>query len=143
MGLLRQDRHRRPGREAGRIPSAAWKKDYCEAVAERAPCVDDGWFTQAWFQMGPFQLQPSELAKIVVIVALASVIAHFDSELDLGRLDAVLGALGIPMALILLQPDLGTALVFVAVGWACCWSRRPPPAHPRPHRGRWAAPSSS
>jgi len=72
--------------------------------------------TQAWFQMGPFQLQPSELAKIVVIVALASVIAHFDSELDLGRLVAVLGALGIPMALILMQPDLGTALVFVAVG---------------------------
>ena len=34
--------------------------------------------------MGPFQLQPSELAKIVVIVALASVIANFDSELDVG-----------------------------------------------------------
>jgi rod shape determining protein RodA len=72
--------------------------------------------TQAWFQMGPFQLQPSELAKIVVIVGIASVVAHFDSELDLGRLVAVLGVLAIPMGLILLQPDLGTALVFVAVG---------------------------
>jgi rod shape determining protein RodA len=65
--------------------------------------------------MGPFQLQPSELAKIVVIVALASVIAHFESDLDLGRLVAILGAVGFPMGLILLQPDLGTALVFVAV----------------------------
>lgn len=72
--------------------------------------------TQAWFPMGPFQLQPSELAKIVVIVSLASVIAHFDSELDLGRLVAIMGAVGVPMALILLQPDLGTALVFAAIG---------------------------
>ena len=72
--------------------------------------------TQAWFQMGPFQLQPSELAKVVVIVALASLIALFDRELDSGRLVAILGTVAIPMALILLQPDLGTALVFVAVG---------------------------
>ena len=72
--------------------------------------------TQAWFPIGPFLLQPSEFAKIVVIIALASVIAHFDSDLDLGRLVAILVALGIPMGLILLQPDLGTALVFAAVG---------------------------
>ena len=72
--------------------------------------------TQAWFQLGPFQLQPSELAKIVVIVTLASIIANFDSELDSGRIVTILGTVGIPMALILLQPDLGTALVFVAVG---------------------------
>ncbi len=72
--------------------------------------------TQAWFQIGPFQLQPSELAKIVVIVTLASLIAHFNSELDAARLAAVLAVAGVPMALIMLQPDLGTTLVFVAVG---------------------------
>jgi rod shape determining protein RodA len=71
---------------------------------------------QAWFPLGPFQLQPSELAKIVVIVTLASVIAHFNSELDARRLMVVLGIAGLPMALIMLQPDLGTTLVFVAVG---------------------------
>ncbi|HJR24152.1 MAG TPA: rod shape-determining protein RodA [Acidimicrobiales bacterium] len=74
--------------------------------------------TQAWFQMGPFQLQPSELAKIVVIVTLASVIANFDADLDVGRIITILGTVAIPMALILLQPDLGTALVFVGVGMA-------------------------
>jgi rod shape determining protein RodA len=74
--------------------------------------------TQAWFDVGPFQLQPSELAKIIVIVTLASVIANFDGELDIGRIVTILGTVGIPMALILLQPDLGTALVFVAVGMA-------------------------
>jgi rod shape determining protein RodA len=72
--------------------------------------------SQAWFQLGPFQLQPSEFAKLVVIVALASVITHFNSELDARRLAAVLLVAGVPMALIMLQPDLGTTLVFVAVG---------------------------
>src|SRR3546814_3805127 len=71
--------------------------------------------SQAWFALGPFQLQPSELAKVVVIVALASLIAHFNSELDAARLAGALALVGVPMALIMLQPDLGTTLVFVAV----------------------------
>jgi rod shape determining protein RodA len=71
--------------------------------------------SQAWFALGPFQLQPSELAKIVVIITLASVIAQFNSELDARRLAIVLAIAGVPMALIMLQPDLGTTLVFVAV----------------------------
>jgi rod shape determining protein RodA len=71
--------------------------------------------TQAWFPLGPFQLQPSELAKIVVIVTLASVLAQFEGELDLARLVGALGVVAVPMGLILLQPDLGTGLVFVAV----------------------------
>jgi rod shape determining protein RodA len=71
--------------------------------------------SQAWFALGPFQLQPSELAKIVVIVTVASVIAHFGNQLNARRLGFVLAVVGVPMALIMLQPDLGTTLVFVAV----------------------------
>lgn len=71
---------------------------------------------QAWFQLGPFQLQPSELAKVVVIVSLASAIAHFNQDIDARRLGVLLAIAGVPMALIMLQPDLGTTLVFVAVG---------------------------
>ncbi|MFP5255719.1 MAG: rod shape-determining protein RodA [Acidimicrobiia bacterium] len=71
---------------------------------------------QAWFQLGPFQLQPSELAKVVVIVALASAMTHFNQDIDARRLGVLLGIAGVPMALIMLQPDLGTTLVFVAVG---------------------------
>lgn len=70
---------------------------------------------QAWFQLGPFQLQPSELAKVVVIVALASAITHFNQDIDARRLGVLLGIAGVPMALIMLQPDLGTTLVFVAI----------------------------
>ncbi len=71
--------------------------------------------SQAWFQAGPFQLQPSEIAKVVVIVALASLLAQFDGRLGPGRVLAALAVAAVPMGLILLQPDLGTALVFVAV----------------------------
>jgi penicillin-binding protein 2 len=34
-----------PSEQDGRIPSPAWKKQYCEQVKEKAPCVDDRWFT--------------------------------------------------------------------------------------------------
>jgi rod shape determining protein RodA len=71
--------------------------------------------SQAWFQIGPFQLQPSEFAKVIVIITLASLIVHFNSELDASRLAIVLGAAALPMGLIMMQPDLGTTLVFVAV----------------------------
>jgi rod shape determining protein RodA len=70
---------------------------------------------QSWFELGPFQLQPSELAKVAVIVALAAVLVRSDQELRFLRLLAVLAVTGLPVALIMLQPDLGTALVFIAI----------------------------
>jgi rod shape determining protein RodA len=71
--------------------------------------------TQAWFQLGTFQLQPSEVAKVVVIVTLAAVVANWQADLDARRLTVLLALAGVPMVLILLQPDLGTTLVFVAI----------------------------
>ncbi len=70
---------------------------------------------QAWFQLGPFQLQPSEFTKIAVIVVLASLGAHFGTDIDLRRLGVLLAAPGIPLMLIMLQPDPGTAMVIVAI----------------------------
>jgi rod shape determining protein RodA len=71
--------------------------------------------TQARFDFGPLELQPSEPMKLVLIVTLAAVLAQFRGEIDLRRLAALLGIAGLPLALIMLQPDLGTALVLVAV----------------------------
>lgn len=70
---------------------------------------------QAWFQFGGVQLQPAEFAKIAVIIALASIGAHFGNDIDVRRLLVLLAVPGIPLALIMLQPDPGTALVFVAI----------------------------
>jgi rod shape determining protein RodA len=71
--------------------------------------------TQAWFQVGAFQLQPAELAKPVVIVAIAALFAHPEPPLAARWVGGALLALGLPMGLILLQPDMGTTLVFVAI----------------------------
>ncbi len=72
--------------------------------------------TQAWFQLGPFQLQPSEVTKLAVIIGLAALASHFREEIDARRLGALLVLVAVPLGLIMLQPDLGTALVLVAVG---------------------------
>jgi rod shape determining protein RodA len=70
---------------------------------------------QAWFAIGGFQLQPSEFAKIGLIIGLAALLAQWRGDIDLRRLGIALLAAGLPMALIMLQPDLGTALVFIAI----------------------------
>jgi rod shape determining protein RodA len=70
---------------------------------------------QAWFDLGPFQLQPSELMKLALIVTLAAVVTQFHDTLDLRRVAVILAVAGVPLALIMLQPDLGTALVLVSV----------------------------
>ncbi|TML63393.1 MAG: rod shape-determining protein RodA [Actinobacteria bacterium] len=71
--------------------------------------------TQAWFQLGGYELEPSEYAKVALVVCLAAYCAQHRGDLDLARLGTVLLLAGVPMGLIYLQPDLGTALVFVAV----------------------------
>jgi rod shape determining protein RodA len=71
--------------------------------------------TQAWFQIGAFQLQPAELAKVAVILAVAALLAASDVPLRARRLAGALLLIAVPTGLIMLQPDLGTALVFVAI----------------------------
>jgi rod shape determining protein RodA len=73
-----------------------------------------------WIGVGSLNLQPSELAKIAVIMALASWF-HFDEERrksprGLVGMAIPIGITLLPAALILRQPDLGTALVVVAIG---------------------------
>lgn len=71
--------------------------------------------TQGWFQLGPFQLQPSEFAKIALILGFTYLAVQFHGDIDLRRLAALLAVGGVPIVLVLLQPDLGTALVSVCI----------------------------
>ena len=65
-----------------------------------------------WIDLGAFSFQPSELAKIVVIIALAKYYASLDSDfLSLRELAAGAAIAFVPAALILLQNDLGTAAI--------------------------------
>ena len=70
---------------------------------------------QAWFQIGGFQLQPSEPAKVALVVCIAAYAAHHRGDLDGRRMLGALGLAAVPMLLIELQPDLGTMLVFAAI----------------------------
>lgn len=70
---------------------------------------------QAWFEFAGFQLQPSEFLKVAYIVVLASFVARFDGDLTLLQLGSALAVVVVPLGLIMLQPDVGTALVFIAI----------------------------
>lgn len=69
---------------------------------------------QRWIDIGPVQIQPSEFAKLLVVVVLAGYIAESPIRENLTFLKA-LGVLAVPALLVFVQPDLGTALVFGAV----------------------------
>jgi len=71
----------------------------------------------SWLAIGSLRLfQPSEPAKLVTIIAMAAVIASYKGVIERPRdVATVIGILMIPLGLILLQPDLGTGMVFVAI----------------------------
>lgn len=71
----------------------------------------------SWLAIGSIRLfQPSEPAKLLTIVIMAIVISQFKGKIESGRdVGRVMGYLAIPVGLILLQPDLGTGLVFIAI----------------------------
>ena len=71
---------------------------------------------RAWFDVGPIEIQPAEFAKIAVIVVLAAYLGGLGDRLSLRHVVVALVVLVLPMGLILLQPDLGTMLVFVVIG---------------------------
>lgn len=72
-----------------------------------------------WLSLMGMRVQPSELAKIATIAALASYLGRPDLDIDNPRCTvAALGIAGLPFVLIALEPDLGTAMVLVPVTFA-------------------------
>ncbi len=72
--------------------------------------------TRSWITLGLMQLQPSELAKIVMILVFARQLGGSKSDfLTTSRTVGALAVAGVPLLLIVLQPDLGTAMMFLAI----------------------------
>jgi rod shape determining protein RodA len=84
---------------------------------------------QAWYEFAGFQLQPAELGKLALIIGLAAFLTLEKQEIDGKRLAIILGVAAVPMALIMLQPDLGTVLVFGIVSLAIVFVAGARPRH--------------
>jgi len=75
-----------------------------------------------WVSVGPFTFQFSELAKILMIIVLANYLSSHQAKLD--SFSTIVGAcvlVGPPLALVMLQPDLGTSMVFAAILAGMLW----------------------
>jgi rod shape determining protein RodA len=68
-----------------------------------------------WINLGSFQAQPSELAKLAVIVTLAAFLAERKGEVRALAVAVCCVLVAIPGVLIYLEPDLGTMMVFVVL----------------------------
>jgi rod shape determining protein RodA len=69
---------------------------------------------QRWISVGGFHIQPSEFAKVGVIITLAAIMEGRHAS-TLPGVTKALAIIGVPWALVFLQPDLGTSLVFGAI----------------------------
>jgi rod shape determining protein RodA len=71
--------------------------------------------SRSWFEIGSFRLQPAEFAKFATALVIAKYISTTNKKLkDMRTISVSLGILFLPMALILLQGDVGSAVSYVA-----------------------------
>ena len=71
--------------------------------------------SRSWIGFGAFSIQPAEFCKIIFIVFLAWYFNNHENENPLKRFIVSVSILGLTVGLIMLQPDLGTALVFIPI----------------------------
>lgn len=77
--------------------------------------------SRSWIQLPGFSVQPAEIVKVALALALASALADTDQvKGSLARRDVRTGVIlcAVPLALVMLQPDLGSALVITALALA-------------------------
>ena len=84
-------------------------------LAVRVIGVESGG-AERWIALGPLSFQPSEFAKLLLVVTLASLLSERAEQGLTWREFFLVGMYAlIPMVLVLLQPDLGTSLVFIVI----------------------------
>ncbi len=81
-----------------------------------------------WIVVGPLRFQPAEFAKLAAVLGLARLLSSRETPPQALRdLLAPAALMGLPLALVVLQPDLGTALAFVGILFAALyWAGTPP-----------------
>jgi rod shape determining protein RodA len=74
--------------------------------------------SKRWIDVGPVQFQPSELGKVLFVLALAGFLIEHGRVTRWRTIFTAVGLGAAPIALVFLQPDLGTALVYAAALFA-------------------------
>ncbi len=83
-----------------------------------------------WISLPFFQLQPSELGKVLLVIALAGFAVEYARSIATPAVTARLCATALlPAAIVALQPDLGTSLVYVAILGAVLLAAGTPTRH--------------
>ncbi len=115
---------------ASRVPPrwlewfAPWLYGLSIALLVVVLLIGTGPNTRSWLELGPARLQPAEVAKLGTILLLARMLGGKDQDFaGLTRLWKPVAVVLLPFALVLLQPDLGSALIFgviliAALFWA-------------------------
>lgn len=77
---------------------------------------------RSWFAIGNFNLQPSEFGKLAIIIMMAKRLAGredddepVDEEPQWKKVISCIGIVGLPLVLVVLQPDFGTAMVYIVI----------------------------
>lgn len=76
---------------------------------------------RSWIGIGDFGIQPSEFGKIIFILALAKYLDNSKNENQLKRLLFSTLIFAIPTGLVLIQPDMGTASVYIPIFFMMCF----------------------
>ncbi len=78
--------------------------------------------TRGWFALGPLTFQPSELSRLGVALLVALWFGRRSGRtLGLGELAALSALVGLPVILVLMEPDLGVALTYFPLWAAAAW----------------------
>ena len=117
------------------VPYRRWKPwGYLSLAATLPLLVVVFWMpprngARAWIPLGLFDLQPSELAKLAFILALSQYLMYQEHYRRLGGLIPPFLVTLIPAALILKEPDLGSAMLFLPVLFAMLFAAGARPRH--------------
>ena len=83
-----------------------------------------------WFDLGFITVQPSEFAKLTTMLALAAFASsRGDAMKQFGNFLLSLAIAGLPMALVMAEPDFDSAIMFVVIWVSVLFVSRPKPAH--------------
>lgn len=74
----------------------------------------DEWGARSWIYIGSFSFQPAEISKIILIITLAAFLDKYKYAINTPLvLVKTIIFVGLPIGLILMQPDFGTSMVYV------------------------------